>query len=249
MYYYVYKITNLINGKIYVGKHKSPQHPSENGYYGSGRQIIAAVKKYGVENFNKEVLHYCSSLEEMSDKEAEIVTEDFVKRSDTYNMHKGGPGGWDHYNGSQRHKEKSRLGGLISGYRASNPFYDPEWQKKYNCMNNPEHVKTLCEKANTPESLAKKRETWKRTKHQQGANNSQYGRIWISNIDTKEVRRILMSEQIPDGWVRGKKGHSPKKLWMNNGSIEHYILTINENEYTIKGFNRGRLKTSMPQNK
>ena len=59
MYYYVYQITNLRNDKIYVGKHKSIKHPSENGYYGSGKQITAAIKKYGIENFKKEVLHYC----------------------------------------------------------------------------------------------------------------------------------------------------------------------------------------------
>ena len=88
MFFYVYQITNLVNGKIYVGKHKSDRHPNENGYYGSGKQISAAIKKYGIENFKKEVLCYCSSIEEMSIKEAEIVTEDFVKRKDTYNMHK-----------------------------------------------------------------------------------------------------------------------------------------------------------------
>jgi hypothetical protein len=98
MFFYVYQITNLINNKIYVGKHKSSKHPDENGYYGSGKQINAAIKKYGINNFKKEVLHYCSTLEEMADKEAEIVTEDFVKRKDTYNMHKGGLGGFEHIN-------------------------------------------------------------------------------------------------------------------------------------------------------
>ena len=54
MYYYVYQITNLLNNKIYVGKHKSAKHPSENGYYGSGKQITAAIAKYGINNFKKE---------------------------------------------------------------------------------------------------------------------------------------------------------------------------------------------------
>ena len=97
MYYYVYQITNLVNNKIYIGKHKSLGHPLENKYYGSGKQIIAAISKYGIGNFRKDVLQFCSSLEEMGDVEARIVTEDFVKRPDTYNMHKGGPGGWDHW--------------------------------------------------------------------------------------------------------------------------------------------------------
>ncbi len=48
----IYKITNLVNGKWYIGKdsHNNPK------YLGSGLLIIKAVKKYGKENFNKEVL-------------------------------------------------------------------------------------------------------------------------------------------------------------------------------------------------
>lgn len=249
MYYYVYQITNLINGKIYVGKHKSSKPPLENEYYGSGKQISAAIKKYGKENFKKEVLHFCSSLEEMSNREAEIVTEDFVKRKDTYNMHKGGPGGWDHYNGTKKHKQTSRKGGKKQAHSPTNPFNNPEWQQKFNSMNNPEIVLMLNQRANSPEAIAKKKETFKKIKHSQGENNSQFGRIWISNILTKEVRRITVNEIIPEGWVRGKKGHLPKKLWVNNNKEEHYILTEKESEYIMRGFSRGRLKTSMPQNR
>jgi hypothetical protein len=249
MYYYVYQITNLLNGKIYVGKHKSDKHPNENGYYGSGKQISAAIKKYGIENFKKEVLYFCLSMEEMSDKEAEIVTEDFVKRKDTYNMHKGGPGGWDHYNGTKRHKVNSGKGGKKRAQDPNNPFYSKEWQATSNSMKNPEIVQMLNQKANSPEAIAKKKETWKKTNRGQGKSNSQFGRIWISNTLTKEVRRITINEIIPEGWVRGKKGHLPKKLWVNNSREEHYILTEKESEYIIKGFSRGRLKTSMPQNR
>jgi len=249
MYYYVYQITNLINGKIYIGKHKSSKHPADNGYYGSGKQITAAIKKYGIENFKKEVLHFCSSMEEMSDKEAEIVTEDFVKRKDTYNMHKGGPGGWDHYNGTKQHSVNSSKGGKKRAQDPDNPFYSKEWQKTFNSMSNPEIVRMINQKANSPEAIKKKKETFKKIKHSQGEKNSQFGRIWISNILTKEVKRIRINDIIPDGWVRGKKGHLSKKLWVNNGREEHYILTEKESEYIIKGFSRGRLKTSMPQNR
>jgi hypothetical protein len=113
MYYYVYQITNLSNGKIYVGKHKSAKHPFENGYFGSGKQITAAIKKYGVDNFKKEVLCYCNDAHEMAVKESEIVTEDFVKRSDTYNMHKGGYGGFEHINNDPvKRKEVTRLSAI-----------------------------------------------------------------------------------------------------------------------------------------
>jgi len=249
MYYYVYQITNLINGKIYVGKHKSEKHPLDNNYYGSGKQITAAIEKYGKENFKKEVLHFCSSLEEMSDRESEIVTEDFVKRKDTYNMHKGGSGGWDHYNGTEKHKSNSRKGGKTRSNRDDNPFKDPEFQKSVAWTRETKRMQSLGRKANSPEAIAKKKATWKKNGRGQGENNSQFGKIWISNILTKEVRRITIKDEIPDGWVRGKKGHLPKKLWVNNNKEEHYILTEKESEYITKGFSRGRLKRSMPQNR
>ena len=64
---------------------------------------------------------------------------------------------------------------------------------------------------------------------------------------TKEVRRITINDDIPEGWVRGKKGYVPTKLWVNNRVTEHYILLEKEQEYVSKGFSSGRLKSSMPR--
>ena len=52
---YIYKTINLINGKMYIGS--SIKNPKDNGgYYGSGSNIVKAIKKYGKENFTKEIL-------------------------------------------------------------------------------------------------------------------------------------------------------------------------------------------------
>ena len=251
MFYYVYQITNLCNSKIYVGKHKSIKHPYKNGYYGSGKQITAAIKKYGIENFKKEVLCYCSDLDELARKEAEIVTEDFVKRSDTYNMHKGGLGGWDHHNGSIAHIEASKRGGktsakllndFIAEQKANNTQWWKEWYDKV-CETN----KELTIRALSPKAKAKRKNTFRKIKHQSGKANSQFGRIWISNVLTKEVKRIKISDTIPEGWVRGKKGHLIKDCWVNNGVKEHFIDLSKKQDYLDKGFSSGRLKTSIPQ--
>lgn len=88
MFYTVYQTTNLVNGKLYVGAHKTTD--PDDSYLGSGTLIKAAVKKYGRASFKKEVLHVYSTMAEMLTKEAEIVTPEFVAREDTYNLKEGG---------------------------------------------------------------------------------------------------------------------------------------------------------------
>lgn len=108
MYYYLYKTTNCINGKFYVGVHKTEEEFDEN-YYGSGLYIQRAIKKFGKENFRIEVIQYCNSEEEAYSLEKEIVNEEFIKREDTYNMKIGGKGGWP----TAGSDEALRIGNII----------------------------------------------------------------------------------------------------------------------------------------
>ena len=87
-YHLVYKITNAINGKIYIGKH-STKNPYDN-YMGSGLKIGQAIKKYGIENFTKEILYCFTDEKEAFLKEEEIVDFEFVKNENTYNIAVGG---------------------------------------------------------------------------------------------------------------------------------------------------------------
>ena len=97
-YYYTYQITNLINGKIYVGTHKTKD--LEDGYMGSGKVLKYAIEKHGIDNFRKDILEYHNTPEQMFAKEKEIVNEDFLERDDVYNLRRGGFGGFDHINKS-----------------------------------------------------------------------------------------------------------------------------------------------------
>jgi len=93
-YYLVYKITNIIDGRIYIGVHQTQD--LDDGYMGSGKMIQQAQKKHGIKNFKKEILFNFNSKEEMYNTEAKIVNEGFVSRRDTYNLTIGGNGGFDH---------------------------------------------------------------------------------------------------------------------------------------------------------
>mgnify|MGYP000390838279 CR=1 FL=1 len=87
---YIYKITNTINGKWYIGKHNG----SDPHYMGSGKLLKSAYKKYGLENFRKDIIESCSSIEELNRREVEIITElNAVLDPNSYNLASGGEGG------------------------------------------------------------------------------------------------------------------------------------------------------------
>lgn len=104
MNYIVYKTTNLVNGKIYIGVHKT-DITKDDGYRGCGVSkkckqktrktgFPAAFRKYGFKNFKREILfiYPCTKAGEKAayEKEAELVTPEFVKRDDNYNLVPGG---------------------------------------------------------------------------------------------------------------------------------------------------------------
>lgn len=88
MHIYVYRITNLINQKEYVGVHTTSN--LDDGYMGSGIAIMRAVKKHGVNNFQKEIIQFFNTESEAYEYELQIVNEEYVAREDTYNMTLGG---------------------------------------------------------------------------------------------------------------------------------------------------------------
>jgi nitrogen regulatory protein PII-like uncharacterized protein len=96
--YTIYQITNLVDGKFYVGMHQTKN--LNDGYMGSGKLVSRAIKKYGVENFKKEILWLCSSYEEMKEFEKGVITEEFLEQNKgkIYNLLVGGMGGFYYVN-------------------------------------------------------------------------------------------------------------------------------------------------------
>lgn len=92
MYGYIYKTTNLINGKIYIGQHKHSCW--DDKYLGSGTMLFRAIDKYGINNFKCELLESVNSQEELNNREKYYI-ELFNARDNSigYNIAAGGIGG------------------------------------------------------------------------------------------------------------------------------------------------------------
>lgn len=108
----IYKTTNLINGKIYVGQ-DSKNNPN---YLGSGMLLKQAINKYGINNFTKEILCSCSSKEELNEKEIFWINE-LSGITCGYNLTSGGSGGDTYTNNPELENIKLKFIGT------KNPFF------------------------------------------------------------------------------------------------------------------------------
>lgn len=90
--FYIYRITNKVNGKTYVGQHKYKK--LDDSYMGSGKLIKRAQKKYGIENFEKEILYsriqYKTTADDM---ERFAIAKERALGKAEYNIADGGQGG------------------------------------------------------------------------------------------------------------------------------------------------------------
>jgi group I intron endonuclease len=123
---YIYKITNKINQKIYIGKHASKR----KHYWGSGKRIKLAIKKYGKENFLQEIIEYCENEEQLSNREIFWINYFDARNEDIgYNILEGGEGNsiickgyWLNKKLSDEHKKNiSKYHADVSGEK--NPMF------------------------------------------------------------------------------------------------------------------------------
>jgi len=212
MYYLIYKITNQIDGKFYIGSHKTKN--LNDNYMGSGKYLIRAQKKYGIENFKKEILFIFDNPKDMYEKEKEIVDEDFLVTENTYNLKVGGFGGFDYINSNpEKFLTEKRLSSLMTQEERLN-----RWKIKYESEESfRKKIKQNATKANqamlrkNPMGVffGKKHNTETIQKMKQsamgrgvGEKNTQFGTIWITDgIISKKIKK---TDIIPEGWNKGR---------------------------------------------
>ena len=209
MYYTIYKITNKMNGKIYIGSHKT-KHLDDN-YMGSGKYLKYAQEKYGIENFSKEILFVFDNAIEMYTKEAELVNAEFLAEENTYNLKLGGYGGWDFLNKwkenpthSKEHMKKMSDSVHIDVKRESAAKALSKYVQMIAANGGKQwfdHPKGFLGKQHTEDTKAKMKAALQG--HGSGSKNSQFGTMWITN--GSENKKIKISSDIPQGWSKGRK--------------------------------------------
>ena len=208
MFGYIYKITNTINGKIYVGLHKSEKF--DESYWGSGIHIQRAIKKYGKENFKREILEWCETIDKIVAQEIYwIETLDARNPEIGYNIAGGGLGSagltW-----SEESKEKLRR------YRGQ---LSPLWGRKLSDehrrhLSDSHKGKTLSEEHKQKIGIANKgrvvsEETREKISKKLtgvskgvGENNPFYGRHWTE--EQRQANGELVKKALSDPQVRLK---------------------------------------------
>ena len=208
MFYTIYKITNKINGKYYIGMHKT--NNLDDNYMGSGKLIYRAIKKYGIENFNKEILYIFDNEQDMKNKEKQLV----IVSEETYNLNEGGHGGFGFIN-----KEKKNIYGKngTSGYGLENLIENTVLYMKNNgkyedfCKSVSDGLKHRFKDHDHHWIGKKHKEETKKligiknSQSQKGNKNSQYGTCWITNgKENKKIKKEDIDKYIELGYYKGR---------------------------------------------
>lgn len=115
MLYLIYKTTNLVNNKYYIGKHQTSN--IHDDYLGSGIALKSAIKKYGRSLFSKEILFVFDNIVDMNAKEIELVNEEVVSSKLTYNRGVGGEGGAHFKNKKHSTETKNAISVKVKGFK------------------------------------------------------------------------------------------------------------------------------------
>ena len=187
----IYKIVNLINKKIYVGKDLY----NNSDYLGSGLLIKKAINKYGEENFKKEIIEECSENNGHDREIYWIKRLNSTNRNVGYNISKGGKGGDNFTNNPRKEDIRKEMRNRFTGNK--NPNYGKKWTEERK-----EKVrKKMVDRKPSEETLKKL------SKAHSGKNNGMYG---VSGQAHPNYGKKTPDER------KGKISISLLKYWENN---------------------------------
>lgn len=218
-YHFIYKTTNLMNNKYYIGMHSTDN--LDDGYISSGKKLWSSINKYGKENHSVIILEYLSNRELLKDREKTIVNKELLNDKMCMNLVIGGEGGRGF---TSKEAKKGRLATdkilfdkygenfrsiIINNYfntltdigriNRSNKIKDGllKINFKHNNFDGKKHTE------DTKRIIGEKNSI-----NQKGEKNSQFGTCWIYNSDkkiNKKIKKEELNKWIELGWNKGRK--------------------------------------------
>jgi hypothetical protein len=208
-YHFIYKTTNLKNGKYYVGMHSTDD--LNDGYLGSGTRLRRSIRRNGAESFNLEILEFFDNRIDLANREKQLVNEDLLKDPMCMNIQPGGGGGFvseaqQKYRSVCGNKKHNELLKIDDVYRNNFCMRISEAQKKRHDMgvykSNLDKIhKSWVGKSHKPETIEKIKQS--KIGCGLGFTNSQFGTCWITN--GTESKKVKKTNVLPDGWSFGRK--------------------------------------------
>jgi hypothetical protein len=207
-YHYIYKTTNLKNGKFYVGMHST--NNLNDGYLGSGTRLRRSIRRNGTQNFKLEILEFLPDRISLKFREKQLITENLLKDPMCMNLTLGGSGGCY----GEAAMKWSKAGILKRKWLFEN---DENWKKnkinkhKIDSKQNPRGI-ALTKEGGGKYWIGKKHksetiEKMKNHNRQTAEKNSQFGSQWITNGEHN--KKIKMMGIVPTGW---RLGRTTKKI-------------------------------------
>lgn len=242
----IYQTTNLSNNKIYVGAHSTDDLSDD--YFGSGTNIRRAIEKYGRSSFKKDILFIFETPEEMFTKEKEIVTPEFLKRSDVYNIVEGGYGGYNKGSTGLKHLYRTDTKERCAVHpNAVDKMLQEGWELGF--LKTWHEGKIYVHKCNKKKVVdASELESFLQEGWHKGLPRSPTkGKVWIyhptsseySLCEKNEIEKMESLGWIKKKWAPIKKGAT----WVNNGTNNLRVDKTMLEDYITKGWKSGMITT------
>jgi hypothetical protein len=210
-YHFIYKTTNLLSGKYYIGMHSTDN--LNDGYMGSGRRLRHSINKYGKQNHKVEILEFFENRSELIQREKEIITLNEIAKEECMNLMSGGTGGFIS-DEQQKNRSLAANKALNEKMKNDSQFYN-YWKsnmivglksayatgKKNKNWGNKNKGGTLTQEHKDKIGKAN-------SIKQKGEKNSQFGTKWAWVNKEGIIKKIKFDElkkYISTGWLKGRK--------------------------------------------
>ena len=230
----IYKTTNLLNGRFYIGKDVK----NNPNYFGSGVILKLAIKKYGKENFIKEILCECGTKYDLLEMEKYYILKyDSVNHDKGYNITNGGEGGDTFTNSINKEERRKNLSfacygkkngmygkhhtkktKLLIGERNSNPSVATRLKKSLKLRGKPNkrHSEYMKEYYQDEKNIQKTRDAV----NGYYSNRSEEDKIIHSNR-AKEIAKNMKSDKEKYAHYIEQQKKSQSKVWEHKDRCEH----------------------------